>query len=183
MSEAWMSKARCRKEPPSLFFPSDGVGVEVARRVCADCPVKGPCLEYALRNGIDPRSVFDGTSGRKIPCYGNKPVENYAGEDFGGAIDVSTALARSVNVVFVGSCTNARLSDLRGAARVLRGRRIASRRPKTPAWRPSSPTPAPPRELRHGLNRRPHGRTTRAPVPRCHPRQRDPSQAPAKRWW
>ena len=30
-----------------------------------------------------------------------------------------------VNVVFVGSCTNARLSDLRGAARVLRGRRIA----------------------------------------------------------
>jgi membrane peptidoglycan carboxypeptidase len=55
----------------------------------------------ALRNGIDPRSVFDGTSGRKIPCYGNKPVENYAGEDFGGAIDVSTALARSVNVVFV----------------------------------------------------------------------------------
>jgi 3-isopropylmalate/(R)-2-methylmalate dehydratase large subunit len=32
---------------------------------------------------------------------------------------------RKVNVVFVGSCTNARLSDLRTAARVLRGRRIA----------------------------------------------------------
>jgi 3-isopropylmalate/(R)-2-methylmalate dehydratase large subunit len=30
-----------------------------------------------------------------------------------------------VNVVFLGSCTNARLSDLRSAARVLRGRRIA----------------------------------------------------------
>ncbi|HYM27223.1 MAG TPA: aconitase family protein, partial [Steroidobacteraceae bacterium] len=30
-----------------------------------------------------------------------------------------------VNVVFLGSCTNARLSDLRGAAQVLRGRRIA----------------------------------------------------------
>jgi 3-isopropylmalate/(R)-2-methylmalate dehydratase large subunit len=30
-----------------------------------------------------------------------------------------------VNVVFLGSCTNARLSDLRGAARLLRGRRIA----------------------------------------------------------
>jgi penicillin-binding protein 1A len=55
----------------------------------------------ALRDGIDPRSVFDGTSGRRIPCYGDKPVENYAGEDFGGAIDVDTALARSVNVVFV----------------------------------------------------------------------------------
>jgi len=30
-----------------------------------------------------------------------------------------------VNVVFLGSCTNARISDLRSAARVLRGRRIA----------------------------------------------------------
>ena len=55
----------------------------------------------ALRDGIDPRSVFDGTSGRQIPCYGSKPVNNYAGEDFGGATDVNTAMARSVNVVFV----------------------------------------------------------------------------------
>jgi penicillin-binding protein 1A len=55
----------------------------------------------ALRDGVDPRSVFDGTSGRRIPCYGAKPVNNYAGEDFGGAIDVNTAMARSINVVFV----------------------------------------------------------------------------------
>jgi 3-isopropylmalate/(R)-2-methylmalate dehydratase large subunit len=32
---------------------------------------------------------------------------------------------QKVNVVFLGSCTNARLSDLREAARLLRGRRIA----------------------------------------------------------
>ena len=55
----------------------------------------------ALRDGIDPRSTFDGTSGRHIPCYGSQPVKNYAGEDFGGAIDVDSAMARSVNVVFV----------------------------------------------------------------------------------
>jgi membrane peptidoglycan carboxypeptidase len=55
----------------------------------------------ALRDGIDPRSTFDGTSGRRIGCYGNRPVRNYAGEDAGGRIDVDTALAHSVNVVFV----------------------------------------------------------------------------------
>jgi len=59
-----MAKGRCRTEAPSVFFPSDGVGVEVARRICAECPVKGPCLEYALRNGID-HGVWGGTSERE----------------------------------------------------------------------------------------------------------------------
>lgn len=55
----------------------------------------------ALRDKIDPRSTFDGTSGRVIPCYGPKPVNNYAGEDLGGALTVDDALVHSVNVVFV----------------------------------------------------------------------------------
>jgi len=64
MTEEWMTKGRCRTEPPSTFFPSDGVGVEIARRICADCPVKAACLEYALRNGID-HGVWGGTSERE----------------------------------------------------------------------------------------------------------------------
>ena len=64
MTEPWMAKGRCRTEPPSVFFPSDGVGVEIARRICADCPVKALCLEYALRNGID-HGVWGGTSERE----------------------------------------------------------------------------------------------------------------------
>ena len=64
MDNEWMAKGNCRTESASLFFPSDGVGVEVARRICATCPVKSPCLEYALRNGID-HGVWGGASERE----------------------------------------------------------------------------------------------------------------------
>ena len=64
MDTGWMDRGNCRDEPPARFFPSDGVGVEVAKQLCADCPVKAPCLEYALRNRID-HGVWGGTSERE----------------------------------------------------------------------------------------------------------------------
>jgi WhiB family redox-sensing transcriptional regulator len=64
MDTSWMAIGNCAQEPPSTFFPSDGVGVEVARRICASCPVKEPCLEYALRNRID-HGVWGGCSERE----------------------------------------------------------------------------------------------------------------------
>lgn len=64
MDENWMSRGNCRDEPPATFFPSDGVGVEVARRICADCPSREPCLEYALANRID-HGVWGGCSERE----------------------------------------------------------------------------------------------------------------------
>ena len=64
MDMHWMADGNCRAQPPSLFFPSDGVGVEVARKICQDCPVKEPCLEYALANGID-HGVWGGASERE----------------------------------------------------------------------------------------------------------------------
>lgn len=63
-SLAWMSKGNCRNEPPSRFFPSDGVGVEIARRICAGCPVKALCLEYALEQRIKD-GVWGGASERE----------------------------------------------------------------------------------------------------------------------
>lgn len=59
-----MAEGNCRFEPPATFFPSDGVGVEVAKRICASCPVKEPCLEYALDYRID-HGVWGGTSERQ----------------------------------------------------------------------------------------------------------------------
>jgi WhiB family redox-sensing transcriptional regulator len=60
----WMAEGNCASEAPSRFFPSDGAGVEIARRICATCPVQEPCLEYALRNRID-HGVWGGCSERE----------------------------------------------------------------------------------------------------------------------
>ena len=64
MDTEWMGRGNCREEPPARFFPSDGVGVELARQICATCPVKSPCLEYAIRNRID-HGVWGGASERE----------------------------------------------------------------------------------------------------------------------
>ena len=64
MDTVWMQRWKCREIPPETFFPSDGLGVEIARRICAECPVKEPCLEYALRNRID-HGVWGGASERE----------------------------------------------------------------------------------------------------------------------
>ncbi|MFM7068849.1 MAG: WhiB family transcriptional regulator [Actinomycetes bacterium] len=73
----WMAAGNCADKPPSLFFPSDGVGVDVARRVCDGCPVKAQCLEYAIENRID-HGVWGGTSERErrriLKARGAQPV-------------------------------------------------------------------------------------------------------------
>ena len=90
LDTSWMVQGRCRDLPPEIFFPSDGVGVEVARRYCAECPVKVPCLEYALENHIE-HGVWGGASERErrriarsrksIPVSsGGAPVANGATE-------------------------------------------------------------------------------------------------------
>lgn len=64
MEPNWMARGLCATQPPEVFFPSDGVGVEVAKRICAKCPVVDGCLEYALTNRID-HGVWGGTSERQ----------------------------------------------------------------------------------------------------------------------
>jgi WhiB family redox-sensing transcriptional regulator len=60
----WMLRAHCREAAPGEFFPSDGVGVEHARKVCGECPVRVDCLEYALTYRID-HGVWGGCSERE----------------------------------------------------------------------------------------------------------------------
>jgi 3-isopropylmalate/(R)-2-methylmalate dehydratase large subunit len=59
-----------------------------------------------------PERPGDATFAKSLAYMGLHPGERLAG--------------KPVQVVFIGSCTNARLSDLEAAAAVLRGRKVAS---------------------------------------------------------
>jgi WhiB family redox-sensing transcriptional regulator len=60
----WLTQGKCRDMDSAIFFPSDGIGVQAAQRICAECPVKAQCLEYALADHVD-HGVWGGTSERE----------------------------------------------------------------------------------------------------------------------
>jgi WhiB family redox-sensing transcriptional regulator len=64
MDTDWMADGNCRSVAPEVFFPSDGVGVEAARRICEGSPVQSPCLEYALVHRVE-QGVWGGASERE----------------------------------------------------------------------------------------------------------------------
>jgi WhiB family redox-sensing transcriptional regulator len=48
----WRELAACRGTDLGVFFPERGESAEAARQVCAACPVRQPCLDYAITNRI-----------------------------------------------------------------------------------------------------------------------------------
>jgi WhiB family redox-sensing transcriptional regulator len=58
MNNSWRQFARCRGIDPEVFYPvsDDEEAAEEAKAICALCPVREPCLEFALatreKNGI-----------------------------------------------------------------------------------------------------------------------------------
>ncbi|HXH26054.1 MAG TPA: 3-isopropylmalate dehydratase large subunit [Vicinamibacterales bacterium] len=83
-------------------------------------------LEPVVTWGVNP--------GQSIPVTGRVPAPGEAGGDRQGIADALAYMGLApgqaiagmkIDVAFIGSCTNARLSDLREAARIVRGRRVA----------------------------------------------------------
>jgi WhiB family redox-sensing transcriptional regulator len=62
LREDWMQSARCRMYPEVSFFPSRGEPPSKARAICARCPVKAECLEFALALGERLDGIWGGTS-------------------------------------------------------------------------------------------------------------------------
>lgn len=47
LDTSWMNDAACRQLNPMIFFPSDNGSTNTAKAVCAICPVRDDCGDYA----------------------------------------------------------------------------------------------------------------------------------------
>ena len=50
MNLSWRSKAACQGLDPAVFYPASDEEADEAKAICATCPVRETCLEYALAN-------------------------------------------------------------------------------------------------------------------------------------
>jgi WhiB family redox-sensing transcriptional regulator len=64
----WQLEAKCAELPirksDAMFFPNRGGSSKAARAMCAGCPVRPECLEYALNNK-EAFGIWGGTSERE----------------------------------------------------------------------------------------------------------------------
>lgn len=80
----WRQQGVCRTEDPEAMFPHPGdeVGIEYAKDVCAVCPVRATCLEYALTNRIE-FGVWGGLTEEERRDLRKPPVDVNCGTDAG----------------------------------------------------------------------------------------------------
>ena len=58
----WLAAAACRGATTDVFFPTSETRVDAATRICAACPVREECLEYAIATR-QPEGVWGGLTG------------------------------------------------------------------------------------------------------------------------
>ncbi len=45
---SWQEQAACNDKPTAMFYPNTEQGAYSALKICRGCPVRQPCLDYAL---------------------------------------------------------------------------------------------------------------------------------------
>ncbi|WP_412753963.1 WhiB family transcriptional regulator [Krasilnikovia sp. M28-CT-15] len=46
----WRDEGLCAQSDPDAFYPDKNTSALPAKQVCAGCPVRRPCLQYALEH-------------------------------------------------------------------------------------------------------------------------------------
>jgi len=60
----WRQKAACRGVDPDIFYPVTDEEAEDAKAICAQCPVREACLEWAL-SSREREGVWGGATERE----------------------------------------------------------------------------------------------------------------------
>lgn len=60
----WVEFALCAQTDPDAFYPEGNQSPWPAQRICARCPVRGKCLDWALDTG-ERHGVWGGKSPRQ----------------------------------------------------------------------------------------------------------------------
>lgn len=50
ITTSWRDRAACHGLDPDIFYPVSDDDAQEAKSICAVCPVREACLEYALAN-------------------------------------------------------------------------------------------------------------------------------------
>ncbi len=88
---AWMNDSLCAQTDPEAFFPDKGGSPRAAKAVCAACPVRQVCLDYALEVR-EPSGIWGGLTAReRRKLLKDQGVQVDGDQDAGAPSRVTTA--------------------------------------------------------------------------------------------
>ncbi len=63
----WAERVLCAQADPDVWYPEHHALIARAKRICATCPVRAECLEYALSGADTWRGITTGIWGGTTP--------------------------------------------------------------------------------------------------------------------
>ena len=116
-TSAWVSEHGADVDPAWADLKTDD-GAQFDKTVVVDCVTVSPMVSW----GTNPAQVVGVADAVPAPqSDGDERALHYMGLDAGTPIEEI-----KLDRVFIGSCTNSRIGDLRAAAEVIKGRKVSS---------------------------------------------------------